>query len=96
MLRALGIAVSDLTDHRILRIALQAALVALLVFAAIAGLLFWLLDGSDPCGLIGIGSCSLDAGSSGLGAILLTLLAAWFLFPAVLIAVLATMTDRVG
>ena len=96
MLRALGLAISDLADRRILRIAFQAALLALLIFAGVAGALFWLLDGYDPCGLIGIDSCPLDAGSSSLGAVVLTLLAAWFLFPAVLIAVLATMTDRIG
>ena len=96
MLRALGLALSDLTDRRILRIALQAALISILIFAVIAALLFWLLAGSDPCGLVGMDVCPLDAGTSGIGAIFLTLLAAWFLFPAVMITVLATMTDRIG
>jgi hypothetical protein len=96
MLQAIGLAVSDLTDRHILRIALQAIMLALLIFAAVAGVLFWCLSGSDPCSFAGLGACPLDPGSSGLGAIFLTLLAAWLLFPAVLIAVLATMTDRIG
>lgn len=96
MVRALGLALSDLTDRRILRIALHAALIALLIFAVIAALLFWLLAGSDPCGLLGMDSCPLDTGASGFGAVFLTFVAAWFVFPAVMIAVLATMTDRIG
>jgi len=96
MLRALGLAVSDLADRCILRIALQAALIALLILVIIAAALFWLLAGSNLCGLVGMNACPLDAGSSGIGAAFLTVIAAWFLFPAVMITVLATMTDRIG
>jgi uncharacterized protein involved in cysteine biosynthesis len=96
MLRALGLAISDLGDRRILAIMLQALGLALLVFVVLAGLLFWLLAGADPCGLIGVDSCPLDRGSSALGAIGLTLLGAWLLFPAVAIGVLATFTDRIA
>jgi uncharacterized protein involved in cysteine biosynthesis len=96
MLRAIGLALSDLADRRILGIMLQALGVALLIFAALAGLLFWLLAGADPCSLVGIDSCPLDAGSSALSAIGMTLLGAWFLFPAVAIAVIATFTDRIA
>jgi uncharacterized protein involved in cysteine biosynthesis len=59
-------------------------------------LLFWLLSGADPCSLGGMGQCPLNTGSSALGAILLTLLAAWFLFPAVAIVVIAAFTDRIA
>ena len=75
---------------------LQAIGVALLVFAFIGALLFLVLAGSDPCSLIGIDSCPLDTGGSALGAIGLTLLGAWFLFPAVAIAVIAMFTDRIA
>ncbi len=96
MLRAIGLAVSDLVDRRILIIMLQAIGVALLVFVFIGALLFLVLAGSDPCSLIGIDSCPLDTGGSALGAIGLTLLGAWFLFPAVAIAVIAMFTDRIA
>lgn len=96
MLSALGLALSDLGDRRILAIMLQALAVALFIFVVLAALLFWLLAGADPCSLIGIDSCPLDAGSSALGAVGLTLLGASFLFPAVAIAVIATFTDRIA
>jgi uncharacterized protein involved in cysteine biosynthesis len=96
MLRALGLAVSDLGNGRVLAILLQALAVSLLVFILIGGLLVWLLSGSDPCGLVGMDSCPLDAGSGVVGAIGLTLLAAWFLFPAVAIGVITTFTDRIA
>ena len=74
----------------------QALLIAVIVFIAIAGLLFWLLNGADPCAAIGLDTCPLDAGSGGIGAVLLTLLAAWFLFPAVALAAIMTFADKIG
>lgn len=96
MLRALGLAVSDLGNGRILAILLQALAVLLLIFVLVAGLLIWLLAGADPCGFVGMESCPLDMGSGVIGAIGLTLVGAWFLFPAVAIAVITTFTDRIG
>jgi uncharacterized protein involved in cysteine biosynthesis len=96
MLRALGLAVSDLRNGRILAILLQALAVSVVVFIAIGALLFWLLSGADPCSFVGIDSCPLDVGSGAIGAIGLTLLAAWFLFPAIAIAVITTFADRIG
>ena len=96
MFRAIGLAISDLAHARVLSIMLQALAIAILIFAALAVLIFWLLTGADPCVLVGIDSCPLDAGSSSLGAITITLLAAWFVFPAVAIAVMTTFTDRIA
>lgn len=96
MLRVIGLAVADLGDRRILAILLQSLAVAFLVFIALGLLVFWLLSGADPCALMGLDSCPLDAGSSGLGAVILTLLAIWLLFPAVAIGVLTTFTDRIA
>ena len=96
MLRIIGLAVADLADRRILAIMLQSLAVALLIFVVLGFLVFWLLSGADPCDPIGLGSCPLDTGNSGIGAIVLTLLAAWLLFPAVAIGVLTTFTDRIA
>ncbi|HEX8840311.1 MAG TPA: EI24 domain-containing protein [Sphingomicrobium sp.] len=96
MLRALGLAVSDLRNGRILAILLQALAISVVVFVIIAGLFVWLLSGIDPCRLIGMDSCELDTGAGTVGAVALTLLAAWFLFPAVAIGVLTTFTDRIA
>ena len=96
MLRSIGLALMDLADRKVTAILIQALAVTLLIFVGIAALLFWLLPGFDPCSLSGIGSCEFDAKTSGVGAILLTLLAAWFLFPAVAITVVAAFTDRIS
>lgn len=96
MLRALGLAVSDLGNRRVLAIVLQSLGIALLLFAGLAAAAAWYLSGSDPCGAVGLDSCPLDAGSGTLTALLLTLLAAWFLFPAVALTVIMTFADRIG
>jgi CysZ protein len=96
MLQSLGLAIADLADRRILSIMAQSLGIALLIFVGLGVLAFWLLSGSDPCDWSGLGTCPLDAGSSGFGAIILTLLAGWLLFPAVAIAVLTTFTDRIA
>ena len=96
MIRALSLAIADLGNRRILAIILQSVAIALLIFAIIAALLFWLLSGSDPCGAVGLDNCPLDPGSSLFAAILATVVAAWFLFPAVAIAVMTTFVDRIA
>jgi CysZ protein len=94
MFRAITLGFSDLADPRILAIMLQALALSALIFVGLAGLAFWLLSGADPCSAFGADACPFDAGTSGLGAIILVVLAAWFLFPAVAIAVLTTFLDR--
>lgn len=96
MLRSIGLALMDLADRRVMAILIEALAVTLLIFVGIAAFLFWLLAGSDPCSVVSIGSCALDTKMSGVGAILLTLLGAWFLFPAVAITVIAAFTDRIS
>jgi CysZ protein len=94
MLRALGLGVTDLSDGRIIRLTLQALAVTALIFVGLAAILFYWLTGFDPCSLFGAGACPLDAGSGGAGAILVILLAAWLLFPAVALVVITTFSDR--
>ena len=96
MIEALGRAVADLANRRVLAIMLQALAISLLVFVVVAIVLARLLSGADPCALVGIDSCPLGPDSGTIGAIALTLLAAWFLFPAVAITVIAGFTDRIA
>src|SRR5690349_10809504 len=96
MLRSIGLALGDLGQPRIIAILLQALGATIALFVVLAGLIFWLLAGSDPCSSAGLSSCRLDAGTGGIGAVLLTLLAAWFLFPAVAIMVITTFADRIS
>jgi len=96
MIEALGRAVADLANRRVLAIMLQALAISLLVFVVVAIVLARLLSGADPCALVGIDSCPLGPDSGTIGAIALTLLAAWFLFPAVAITVIAGFSDRIA
>ena len=96
MIRALGLAVADLRNGRLLAILLQAAAFSLFIFFLLAALLLWLLWGADPCDSVGVSSCPLGIRGGAVGALGLTLLAAWFLFPAVAIAVITTFTDRIA
>lgn len=96
MIQALLLAIGDLADARILRILLLSLLITLLLFtgAGIAG--GWMLNGVDPCGWLLDDSCPLDASASGFGALLLTLLGIWFLFPAIAIGVISGFVDRIA
>jgi CysZ protein len=96
MFRSIALGFADLADTKVLGILLQALAVALLIFAGLAWLAMWLLSGSDPCSGVDMGSCPLDPGTSGIAAVVLVLLAGWFLFPAVAIAVITTFTDRIA
>ena len=96
MIEALGRAVADLANRRVVAIMLQALAISLLVFVFAAIILVRLLSGADPCALVGIDSCPLGLGTGAIGAIALTLIAAWFLFPAVAITVIAGFTDRIA
>lgn len=81
MVRAIALAFMDLGQGRILGIMLSAMAISIVVFILMAGALIWLMTGADPCALGGLGSCRVGIGGSTIGAIALTLLAAWFLFP---------------
>ncbi|MEO6247050.1 MAG: EI24 domain-containing protein, partial [Sphingomicrobium sp.] len=96
MIRILSLALGDLGDRRILAILLQALFVTTLLFVLLALVAGWLLAGSDPCGLAGLDSCEIGAGTGGIGALLLTLAAAWFLFPGVAVGVLMGFADRIA
>lgn len=96
MFRAIALGFADLGHKRVLGILLQALAITVVVFVALAGISLWLLLGADPCAALGMESCPLDATSGGLGAILFILLAGWFLFPAVAIAVITAFTDRIA
>jgi CysZ protein len=96
MIRALGLSIADLGTSRVLAIMLQAVAISLAFFALLAGVLVWLLSGADPCDILGPSSCPLGIGGGTIGGVVLTVLAAWFLYPAVAIAVITTFADRIA
>ncbi len=96
MFRVLTLAIGDLADPRILAILVRSLLVTLLVFAGLGVLMAWALDGADPCSWVGaVEPCSLGLSTSGLGALVLTALAIWLLFPAVALGVISAYSDRI-
>jgi CysZ protein len=96
MIRIFTLALGDLADRRIIAILCQALLVTAALFVVLGVVAGWLLAGSDPCDVAGLGSCEIGAGSSGVGALLLTVVAAWFLFPGVAVGVLMGFADRIA
>lgn len=96
MIRALGLALADLCNRRVLAIMLQAVAISIAIFALVGAALVWLLSGADPCAVLGLGSCPFGTGTGAIGAIAITLLAMWFLFPAVAITVMTSFADRIA
>jgi CysZ protein len=95
MLRTLPLSLADLGQPRIIAILVRSLLVTLLIFVALGVLAVWLLQGSDPCGLLSGRSCELGWSASGFGAFMLTALGIWLLFPAVALGVIAAYSDRI-
>jgi uncharacterized protein involved in cysteine biosynthesis len=96
MIRAFLLALDDLGDRRVLGILGRSLLTTLLIFAVLGVALGWALHGADPCNWWSAeDSCPLGAGSSGVGAVLLTALGIWFLFPPIAIGVISAYMDRI-
>ena len=96
MLSAFFKAVGDLREPRVRRLLAKSLLLTLLLFAAAAALVGWLLAGSNPCGLGPLDyDCTLGSGGGTLAAMLLGVLGLWLLFPAMAIAVLGWFSDEV-
>ena len=96
MFRIFALALGDLADRRIIAIMCQALLVTAALFVVLGVISGWMLVGSDPCELSGAGSCKIGAGTGGIGAFVLTVAAAWFLFPGVAVGVLMGFSDRIA
>ncbi len=74
----------------------RSLLVTLLIFAGVGVVLAFTLKGFDPCALLSDeDSCPLGASGSGWGALLLTALSLWFLFPAVAMGVVSAYMDQI-
>jgi CysZ protein len=96
MIASLFLSIGDLADRRILGVLVQSLLVTLLIFVVAGVGIGSLLDGSDPCSLVGADACELGASTSGLGAVALTLLAMWLLFPAIALGVIGAFVERIS
>jgi uncharacterized protein involved in cysteine biosynthesis len=96
VLSAFSLSVAQLGDRRIFSVLLKSVLLTLVVFAAAAALIGWLLTGSNPCGIGPLDyECTIGGGSGAALALLLGVASLWFLFPAVAIGVLGIFSDDV-
>jgi CysZ protein len=94
VLRVISLSLVDLTEARILAILFRSLFVSLLIFLVLGLVAVWMLSGSDPCAWAGQ-SCELGLSASGLGALLITVVGIWLLFPAVALGVIAAYSDRI-
>ena len=96
MLAVLPLAIGDLTNPRIFALLLRSLVVTVLIFVLLGIAAGWALAGSDPCAMFGEMACPLDGTASGIGAVALTALGLWFLFPAVALGVMCAYVDRIA
>ena len=93
---AFALALRDLANPAVRRVLLKSLAVTLVIFAALAALLGWLLTGTNPCGLGPLSyECRIEAGGGALVSALLGLLGLWFLLPAIAIGVIGIFADEV-
>ena len=96
MLSAFTRALGDLADPAVRRVLAKSLALTLLIFAAIAAVIGWLLTGTNPCGLGPLAyQCRIEAGGGALVSLLLGFLGLWFLFPAIAIGVIGIFADEV-
>ncbi|HEX9955539.1 MAG TPA: EI24 domain-containing protein [Allosphingosinicella sp.] len=96
MLAAFALAFGDLAHPAMRRVLVKSLAVTILIFAALAVLLGWLLTGTNPCGLGPLSyECRIEPGSGALLSLLLGLVGLWFLFPAVAIGVIGLFADEI-
>src|SRR6185436_20251101 len=96
MIEILLLSIADLTNPRILGILARSLLITLVIFVMLGIGLGWLLAGADPCSLFADFECVLAGPASGIGAVVATFVAIWFLFPAVAVAVISAYIDRIA
>ncbi|MES2498136.1 MAG: EI24 domain-containing protein [Pseudomonadota bacterium] len=90
------LAIGDLFDSRILGVLVRSLLVTVLIFLTMAVGLGWALAGSDPCAAFGATGCRFNPAEGGIGAVAITLLAMWFLFPAIALGVVCAYAERIA
>lgn len=95
MFRALSLAIGQLGDRAILRVLATSIALTLLLFAALLGAIWALIEGLDPCGWFGWPPCVIGGGMAGLVAIMLGAVSLWFLFPPVAIGIVGLFADQI-
>jgi uncharacterized protein involved in cysteine biosynthesis len=96
MLSFFARAFGQLGDPAIRRVLLKSLALTLLLFAAAAGLIGWLVTGTNPCGIGPLDyRCELGSDAGAAAALLIAGLGLWFLLPAIAIGVIGFFADEV-
>ena len=93
--RALALSIAQLGDRAILRVLAKSAGLTLATFAALGAALWWALDAAIEDWIVATLPADYSDGVAGLVALVLGLLAAWFLFRVVALAVIQLFADEI-
>lgn len=93
--RALALSIGQLGDRAILRVLVKSAALTLAIFAALGAALWWALDAAIEGWIIANLPGDYSDGVAGIVALAIGLLAAWFLFRVVALAVIQLFADEI-
>ena len=93
--RALALSIAQLGDRAILRVLAKSAALTLAIFAALGAALWWALDAAIEEWIVAPLPADYSDGIAGVVALVLGLLAAWFLFRVVALAVMQLFADEI-
>ena len=93
--RALALSIAQLGDRAILRVLAKSAALTLAIFAALGAALWWALDAAIEEWIVATLPADYSDGIAGVVALVLGLLAAWFLFRVVALAVIQLFADEI-
>ena len=93
--RALALSIAQLGDRAILRVLAKSAGLTLAIFAGLGAALWWALDAAIEDWIVANLPADYSDGLAGLVALVLGLLAAWFLFRVVALAVIQLFADEI-
>ena len=93
--RALALSIGQLGDRAILCVLAKSAVLTLAIFAALGAALWWALDAAIEEWIVAILPGDYSDGLAGLLALALGVIAAWFLFRVVALAVIQLFADEI-
>ena len=93
--RALALSIAQLGDRAILRVLAKSAALTLAIFAALGAALWWALDAAIEDWIVATLPADYSDGIAGVVALVLGLIAAWFLFRVVALAVIQLFADEI-
>ena len=93
--RALALSIAQLGDRAILRVLVKSAALTLAIFAVLGAAMWWALDAAIEEWIVATLPADYSDGIAGLVALVFGLVAAWFLFRVVALAVIQLFADEI-